>query len=172
MTIFLIGFMGSGKSTIGKKLANKLGYTFLDMDREIEAAEKKSIAHLFKENGEAYFRLLESDWLKNYSGQNAVVSTGGGTPCFNGNLELMKHKGKTVFLRVNAGILAQRLFHANHARPLLENYTQSQEQLEKYIQQKLDERLPVYEKSDITIDCSDFDRHKLENLVNLIRTSL
>ncbi|MBK9591555.1 MAG: dephospho-CoA kinase [Crocinitomicaceae bacterium] len=64
MNIFLIGFMGSGKSTIGKKLANKLGYAFLDMDREIESEQQKSIAQIFKEHGENYFRALESEWLK------------------------------------------------------------------------------------------------------------
>ena len=166
MNIFLIGFMGSGKSTIGKKLANRLGYAFLDMDREIEKSEQKSIAHLFKEMGETHFRELESAWLKNFDGQNTVISTGGGTPCFNNNLSLMKTKGKTAFLQVNPGILAQRLFQANQTRPLLENYMQSQDQLENYIRQKLDERLSVYEQSDVAVDCSSFDRQKLEDLVN------
>jgi shikimate kinase len=165
MNIFLIGFMGSGKSTIGKKLANRLGYTFLDMDREVETAEKKSIAHIFKESGEAHFRMLESDWLKNYDGQNTVVSTGGGTPCFNKNMALMKSKGKTIFLNVPPAALAQRLFHANQSRPLLENYIQNQELLQRYIEQKLAERLPVYEQSDLTINAASFDSAKLNELV-------
>lgn len=169
MNIFLIGFMGSGKSTIGKKLANRLGYVFLDMDREIETTEKKSIAHLFKESGETHFRNLETNWLKNFEGENAVISTGGGTPCFNENFSLMKAKGKTVFLQVPATTLAQRLFHANQSRPLLENYIQNQESLQNYIEQKLAERLTVYEQSDVMINAASFDSVKLDQLVSLLK---
>lgn len=142
-----------------------MGYEFLDMDREIEATEKKTIAHLFKERGESYFRELESAWLQSFTRKNTVISTGGGTPCFNGNLALMKNLGKTVFLNVPPATLAQRLFRANQSRPLLENYVQDQEKLQKYIEQKLAERIPVYETCDLTIPAASFDSAKLDELV-------
>lgn len=162
--------MGSGKSTIGKKLANRLGYIFLDMDREIEGEQQKSIAQLFKEHGENYFRTLESNWLKNFTHTNAVVSTGGGTPCFHNNIQIMKTKGKTVFLDVSPEVLSNRLFNAKHSRPLLENYIHNQENLKNYISQKLSERLPIYILSDIQINVADFNSQKLDELVNALQT--
>jgi shikimate kinase len=169
MNIFLIGFMGSGKSTIGKKLANRLGYTFLDMDREIESEQQKSIAQIFKEQGENYFRALESDWLKKFNQPQTVISTGGGTPCFHNNIEIMKSKGKTVFLDVSPEVLSNRLFNAKQARPLLENYIHNQENLKNYIAQKLSERLPVYQLSDIQLNVADFNSQKLDELVNAVQ---
>ncbi|MBK9193272.1 MAG: shikimate kinase [Crocinitomicaceae bacterium] len=157
MNIFIIGFMGSGKSTVGKKLASKLGFSFLDMDREIEKNENKSIAVMFKEFGENYFREKETQWLENLKSDNLVISTGGGSPCFGKNMELMKHKGKVVFLNASPGVLASRLFTGGTERPLLEKYVQNKEQLENYIGQKLKERLPVYEKADIIVDSADLD---------------
>lgn len=161
--------MGSGKSTIGKKLASRLGYTFLDMDREIEREQQKSIAQIFKEQGENYFRQLESDWLKKFNQTQTVVSTGGGTPCFHNNIELMKIKGKTVFLEVSPEVLSSRLFNAKQARPLLENYIHNQENLKNYIAQKLAERLPVYNLSDIQLNVADFNSQKLDELVNAVQ---
>jgi len=161
--------MGSGKSTIGKKLANRLGYIFLDMDREIETEQQKSIAQIFKEQGENYFRTLESDWLKKFNQTKTVISTGGGTPCFHNNMQLMKTKGKTVFLEVSPEVLSNRLFNAKQARPLLESYVHSQENLKNYITQKLTERLPVYELSDFQLNVADFNSQKLDELVNAIQ---
>lgn len=161
--------MGSGKSTIGKKLASRLGYTFLDMDREIEVDQKKSIAQIFKEHGESYFRQLETAWLKNFDSSQTVVSTGGGTPCFHDNLKIMKSKGQTVFLEVSPEILSNRLFNAKQSRPLLENYIHSQENLKNYITQKLNERLPVYENSDYKINVADFNSQKLDELVSVLQ---
>lgn len=160
--------MGSGKSTIGKKLANRLGYIFLDMDREIENEQKKSVSQIFKEEGEAHFRELESEWLKTFSQESVVISTGGGTPCFNNNMQSMKSKGKTIFLEVSSEILASRLFNAKQNRPLLENYVQSQENLTQYISQKIAERLPTYETADLKINVTDFNSKKLDELVSRV----
>lgn len=160
--------MGCGKSTIGKKLANKLGLSFVDMDREIEQAQKKSIAHIFKEFGEEHFRKLESDWLQSCQRTNVVISTGGGTPCFNNNMQTMNSKGTTVFLHVSSGILAQRLFKPGQNRPLLSNYVQDQKTLQQYIDTKLNERLKYYDMANITIDASSMDSHQLNELANKI----
>lgn len=160
--------MGSGKSTIGKKLANRLGYIFLDMDREIENEQKKSVSQIFKEEGETHFRQLESEWLKKFSQESVVISTGGGTPCFNNNMQSMKSKGKTIFLDVSSEILASRLFNAKQNRPLLENYIQSQENLTQYISQKIAERLPTYETADLIINVADFNSKKLDELVSWV----
>ncbi|MBL7898161.1 MAG: shikimate kinase, partial [Crocinitomicaceae bacterium] len=159
-----IGFMGSGKTTVGKKLASRLGFSFVDMDREIEKNENKSIAVRFKEYGENYFREKETSWLESLNEDNLIISTGGGSPCFGNNMALMKQKGKVVFLSTSPGILASRLFNGGAGRPLLEKYVQNREQLENYISQKLKERLPVYEKADIIVDSADLDSKRLNEL--------
>lgn len=163
-TIFLIGFMGSGKSTVGKKLANKLNLNFVDMDRDIESKTNTSIAIIFKEKGESYFRNLEREWLNNDIPNNSVISTGGGTPCFHENLQKMKEKGVVIFLKVKAEILAQRLFNAQSNRPLLAGYQQNKDTLKLFIDQKLNEREHYYHEADIIFDASDFNANKLSDL--------
>lgn len=168
MNIFIIGFMGSGKSTVGKKIAARLGFSFLDMDREIEKIENKSISIMFKESGENYFREKETKWLENLSCDNHVISTGGGSPCFGNNMELMKARGKVVFLNASPGVLASRLFNGGTERPLLEKYVQNKEQLENYISLKLNERLPVYQKADLIVDSADLDSKRLNELADAL----
>lgn len=169
MNIFLTGFMGSGKSTIGKKLAANLGYQFIDMDRMIEQEENMPIPQLFKIKGEPYFRNLESAWLSKYSDQQKVISTGGGTPCFQNNLHLMKAKGITVYLDVSVPVLAHRLYHAHEARPLIENYVNSLENLRNYVATKLAEREVYYKKCDLIFKADDFSASRLNELAELIK---
>jgi shikimate kinase len=150
--IFLIGFMGSGKSTFGKKLANKLGTGFIDLDEVVVSANKVSgIKELIEVKGMEAFREAESVALKSISAENGVVSTGGGTPCYFDNLEWMKARGVVVFLKVDEGIIFSRLKTTNlDERPLLKSL--NDEELKNFIHQKLHERLPYYNQADFVFD--------------------
>ena len=119
--IFLCGMPGSGKSTLGKKLASRLGIRFIDLDNAIEEQTGKSSADWLVQDGEAAFRAVESEVLRNLDfGTFTVVSCGGGTPCFNENLKWMLQHGKAIYLEVPIGMLLQRLLQADaDERPLL-----------------------------------------------------
>lgn len=145
--IFLIGYMGSGKTTVGKLLAARLGFTFVDMDAHIEEKEFLTVARIFEEEGEARFRDIEQKCLHEVGRfENAVISTGGGAPCFFDNMDFMNANGITVYLRLTPGELAGRLesLHANK-RPLLAN--RKGEELQQFIAQGLAAREPYYSRA-------------------------
>ncbi len=122
MKIFLIGLPGSGKTTLGKELAEKLKLTFVDLDKEIEKLQERTISEIFEKKNENYFREVESTMLKRFchSSEQFVMATGGGAPCFHHNMELMNQFGKTIFLDVPAKKIADRLMKTNLSeRPLL-----------------------------------------------------
>ena len=147
--IFLIGFMGCGKSTFGKKLAEKIGWNYIDLDNYIESKEVKSIPTIFQENGEKYFRNIESKFLKELMSLNSyVISCGGGTPCFHNNMELILEKGASVYMKVSPYILHERLKLEKAKRPLISEMTDSQ--IFIFIQNKLNERANYYELSKFT----------------------
>src|ERR1700751_2656126 len=122
MKIFLIGFMGSGKTTLGRKLAARLNYEFIDLDHKLEQKVELSIAEYFTLFGEDSFRKLEAEVLRKtpYS-ENVIVSTGGGLPCYFDNLDWMKANGKVVYIKVNPKTLADRLETGKEERPLLQD---------------------------------------------------
>ena len=151
MRIYLIGFMGCGKSTWGKKLAEKLDCAFIDIDKRIEAIEGGIVAEVFKIKGEEYFRKLEADVLRStVLEKNAVISCGGGTPCYFDNMEWMKQRGKTVYLNLSPENLFGRLRTRKEKRPLIANL--DDDQLRDFIFQKLSEREAFYLQADIKID--------------------
>jgi len=120
MQIFLLGFMGSGKSTIGNILAKKLKYEFLDLDVEIERIDKRSIEQIFKEEGENYFRKLESkvlNDLKKHEGR--IVSLGGGTPCYSNNMFVINKLGTSIYIQTSKQKLTENLSIDQNKRPLL-----------------------------------------------------
>lgn len=151
MKIFLIGFMGCGKSTMGKKLAVKLGYEFIDLDHQIENSIGTTIAEYFSVHGEAAFRKLESEALKTFDyPANAVIATGGGTPCFFDNMEWMNASGLSVYIEMPAAALARRLEGGKEKRPLLRNLNEAE--MISFIENKLTEREVFYKRALVTVN--------------------
>ncbi len=158
MQIVLVGYMGSGKTTVGKLLANNLGLSFLDLDTYIETSTSSTISDIFKEKGEIFFRKEEhrnlSEVLKDKN--NFVLSTGGGTPCYSGNMDAMLQQTQHVFyLKVSISGLINRLVNEKESRPLIKNI--SEELLPEFIGKHLFERSPIYSQSNHTISCDNKD---------------
>ncbi|MDR0363742.1 MAG: shikimate kinase [Bacteroidales bacterium] len=148
--IFLIGFMGSGKSSIGKKLAKLLQYDFIDTDKHIELSAGKSITNIFSQEGELFFREQERELLRKLNEQeNIVVSTGGGMPCYKDNVVIMNKMGVTIYLKSTPKLLANRLIKRQNERPILRSV--SQKDLDKFIATLLPEREKYYEQADFVL---------------------
>ncbi|HRG02219.1 MAG TPA: shikimate kinase [Bacteroidia bacterium] len=147
--IFICGFMGCGKTTQGKKLAKEMGYYFIDLDDYISNKYDNTITDLFQEVGEDEFRKIESSSLQECINDNmkALIATGGGTPCFNNNMDLMKANGKVIYLKMEPEALYNRLFNAKNERPLIKD--KANEEMLLYIENLLKVREPFYSKADI-----------------------
>ena len=155
MNLILIGYMGSGKSTLGKKLAKTLNYPFIDLDDYIEEKEEMSISELFEVRGEIYFRKIEHAYLKDIlEFQNDVVlALGGGTPCYANNMELINNDKTSTSVYFKAGIkeLVGRLKHERAKRPLLNRFN-TDEELAEFIGKHLFERTVYYNQADIVVN--------------------
>lgn len=146
MRIFLIGFMGCGKSTMGRSLASLLNLTFIDLDTYIEGKYFKTVPQIFAEEGEAEFRKKEHKVLEEVSlFDDVIVATGGGAPCFFNNMEVMNQSGYCVFLDVEIDTLVDRLMHSKTERPLIKG--KSPEELRSFIGALMLKRRPFYEKA-------------------------
>ena len=146
MRIYLIGFMGCGKSSFGKRLAKKLDYPFVDLDDDIEQRAGKTIDELFKMEGESVFRKMEQEaLLDTIIHKKAVIATGGGTPCFEDNMEFMNAEGVTVYLRMSPLSITHRLENAKKIRPLVLN--RKGEELQAFIKKTLADREAYYLQS-------------------------
>lgn len=151
MQVFLIGFMGSGKSHTGRRLANLLQRPFADLDQAIVERAGLDIPTIFAEQGEHRFRQLERDCLRTLAAPpKRVVACGGGTPCFFDNMDWMNQQGLTIYLRADAELLAQRLLKNRAARPLLKGLPP--EQLPAFITEKLAARTPYYMQANVVYD--------------------
>ena len=165
--VYIIGFMGSGKTTAGKKLAGALGWSFLDLDKKIEDKTGKSIPEIFSEHGEDYFREVESEILKNLECEtDTVVSTGGGTPCYADNMDFMSITGLTVYLKLTPLQLRSRLSESKGERPLIKDL--GKEELLAFIEEKLHLREPWYNRAEINIEGIDID---IKNLSSIVRVA-
>jgi shikimate kinase len=163
--IFLIGFMGSGKTTLGRKLAARLGYMFMDLDHVFEAQEGTTIGEYFTKYGEDAFRQLESEVLKKHPyPEHAIIATGGGLPCFFDNMDWMNAHGRTVYIKLTAKTLADRLQNEKDERPLLRE--RHGEALVQFIGEKLDEREPFYNKANIIANGLSLTAEKVEELLS------
>ena len=164
MKVYLIGFMGCGKSTVAKKLASRLSYRYVDLDALIEQGEHQSVRELFSEYGEHAFRELEYRYLRKLEEQDhMIVSTGGGTPCYHNNMEYMKSQGVTVYLKMSPQQLFSRLKGNKGERPLLKDKTD--DDLLPFIVQKLREREPYYEKAHLAVSGFDLNIRLLEDTI-------
>lgn len=155
MLIFLIGFMACGKTTIGKVVAEQVGYDFVDLDQWIETKEGKSISQIFAEQGEDVFRRLEHDYLKKACLlKNTIVATGGGVPCFNNNMDLMNQTGKTFYLRFSPEELKTRIQLSSQAnRPLVAG--KNDEDLLQFVRESLPKREIYYRQANYTVNGND-----------------
>ena len=153
MILFLIGYMGCGKSSIGRELARRTGFAFVDMDREVEReCGGRTVSQIFEQEGEAFFRACERKTLERLcTGERMIVATGGGVPCFGDNMEVMNAAGRTVYFKMTPPKLAQRLHHGRDKRPILRGM--DDEQLLRFIERNLREREPFYSQASMVIDC-------------------
>lgn len=162
--IYIVGFMGSGKSTMGRRLASLMGWQFLDLDDRIEEITGKTIARIFSEDGEEEFRKTESETLKSLANvTNTIISTGGGTPCHSGNMDHMLETGITVYLKMTPGQLASRLGGSSGERPLLKNIPD--EELLSFIGKKLSDREQWYSRARIIVDGLNPDPGLLASMI-------
>jgi shikimate kinase len=162
--VYIIGFMGSGKSTAGKKLALLLGWSFIDLDKRIEEQAGKTIPEIFSQQGEAYFRNVEAEVLKNLISQtNTVISTGGGTPCHGDNMDHMLETGLTLYLKLTPVQLKSRLSESTGKRPLIKDL--DEDSLLGFIEEKLALREKWYNRAEITVEGINLDISLLHSLV-------
>lgn len=157
--IFLIGYMGAGKTTVGKELSKQLGLSFIDLDHYIEGRYHKTVGQLFAERGEEAFRDVERRMLREVAMfEDVLVSTGGGAPCFFDNMEFMNEAGITVYLKVSVEELANRLEVCKTTRPVLKN--RSGEALKAFIAESLEKREPFYTKASIVFGAEEMMTEK------------
>jgi len=169
MKIVLLGYMGSGKSTIGNELSKKLSFSFKDLDKEIEISEGKTIPNIFSEKGEIYFRKIENIKIKNLieTSDDIVLATGGGTPCYGDTMDyLLSCKDViTVYLKSSLEVLTERLFLEKDERPLI-THIKEKEALNDFIRKHLFERGFVYSRSNFIIDVSDLSIREVVKKIN------
>lgn len=160
MKIFLVGFMGCGKTTLGSRLATKLKYQFMDLDKVLEASAGMAIAEYFKKFGEERFREFERDILQTTTYPDyVIVSTGGGAPCFFDNMDWMNRNGTTIYISMSPKALAGRLKSGKNERPLIKDL--SEEQLIDFIHSRLAERSVFYDKAQHIINGIDISPEKV-----------
>lgn len=154
--IYLVGYMGAGKTTTARRLAQRLGWEVADTDALFEEKYKISVNDFFNKYDEPLYRKLESEVLKATEGlENVVVSTGGGTACYFDNMEWMNNHGLTVFLHISPKAAVDRVIHSRHKRPLAEG--KSEEELTEFVNSHYASRMPFYEQARITVKSEDLD---------------
>lgn len=155
MRIYLVGFMGSGKSHWGRLLSAKLTLPFFDLDQQITEDENKSVVEIFAEKGEEYFRMMEKEtlYILTESHESFVMACGGGTPCYFNNIDYMNQNGTTVWLNTRLDVLFNRLLKEKAHRPLLKDLSDAQ--LKQFILKKFSERRIYYEQADLVVEECD-----------------
>lgn len=165
MRVYLTGYMYSGKTTVGHKLATRLGYQWADLDQMLETTFHTTIPIFFKRYGEEAFRKLEQKLLHTTADEdNIVISTGGGTPCFFDNMQWINQHGKSVYFDVSVETLLRRAAQSKKPRPILAGMTE--EERANYIQKQLDARMPYYKKAQIIFPADKPDLNQLVQIIN------
>lgn len=170
--IILVGYMGSGKTTVGRQLALNLGLQFYDLDWYIETRYRTTVAKIFAEKGEQGFREIEHNLLHEVAEfENIVLSCGGGTPCFYDNMAYLNSLADTVYLKCSPEVLAAHLKMGKVERPLIKG--KSEEELLAYIRSSLEQRLPYYTQAKYTLDVSLLDNYeKIKTTIGLLKAQL
>lgn len=170
--IIIIGYMGAGKTTVGKALSKELGIPFYDLDWYIESRMHKTVPQIFAEKGEEGFRKIEYNLLREVAEfENVIISCGGGTPCFYDNVDYMNKQGKTIYLKATPEVLYGHLKMGKTVRPLLVG--KSKEELLDFITDQLAKREPFYTKARYTLDVNLMDNYeKIKISVEKIRELL
>lgn len=170
MVVFLVGYMGCGKSTVGRRLARSLGYRYVDMDIEIERRAGMSINRIFEICGEEEFRAMERELLAELAAldDDVVVSTGGGVPCRGDNMEIMNNAGITVYLKMSPDKLLSRLAGGKDKRPIIRDMDDTK--LLEFIVRNLEQRESYYNRASMTIDCNGVrDSYITEHVERLLQ---
>lgn len=156
MKIFLIGMPGSGKTTLGKQLAEHLQIEFVDLDNEIEKLAGRSISEIFSHQGEDHFRIIEAQLLRDWAAatHSFVMSTGGGAPCFHEGMEIINEHGLSIFLNCSVAELIDRV-KRNQERPLL--LTSDENELREKLERMLAARIVCYNKAKIIVEHPSLD---------------
>lgn len=167
--IILLGYMGAGKTTLGKVLARETGLQFFDLDSYIEDRFHKKVPQIFAEEGEERFRDIERRMLHEVAEfEDVVISCGGGTPCFYDNMDYMNQQGETFFLKAEPHVIQAHLKMGKTVRPLIQG--KSSEELDSFIRESLSTREPYYMKAKHTIDIDIIERREqILHYVGLIR---
>ncbi len=170
--IILIGYMGAGKTTVGKELAKALGISFYDLDWYIETRRRKTVKQIFDERGEEGFRQIEHNMLHEVAEfENVIISCGGGTPCFFDNMDYLNQQAETVYLKASPEVLYGHLKMGKGVRPLLLNKTP--EEVQTFIREQLAYREQFYKKAKHTIDVNLMDNfEKIAITIQKIREEL
>ena len=170
--IILIGYMGAGKTTVGRQLGMALGIPFYDLDWYIEGRMRKTVPQLFAERGEEGFRLVERNMLHEVAEfEDVVLSCGGGTPCFFDNMDYLNAQGETIYLKASPEVLYGHLKMGRTERPLLKG--KSAEEMQQFITNQLAQREPFYSKAKYTLDVNLLDNYeKIKTSVLRIREML
>jgi shikimate kinase len=164
MKIFLIGFMGAGKTYWGKQWAQHFNYTFIDLDDEIEKSEGQQIVSIFEEKGEDYFRKIEAEVLRKViNSDNTIIACGGGTPCYADNMQWMNDNGNTVYLCKTPAELYSNVAKQKDQRPLLKSL--DDQEIISFIEQKLQEREMFYEQAQNVLKNNQTTIHSLDKLI-------
>ena len=165
-SFFLIGFMGSGKSYWGDIWSKQSGLPFFDLDTVIEEQHNKTIAQIFEQDGEPFFRNAETAALYTFAAKkNCIVACGGGTPCFNNNMQWMNEHGTTVYLKATPEEILKRVINEQDKRPVIKNVPQ--QELLLFIEKKLNERASFYEQATHTLPVATLTIQTINQLLKL-----
>jgi len=167
MLVYIIGFMASGKTKIGKELAKQLEFDFIDLDKKIESIHTKSIADLFSTLGENSFRILEQNALHQTTHlKRTIVSCGGGTPCFYNNIDIMNYFGESVYLQTSEKLLTERLIIKKAKRPLVAD--KNEDEISLFVNECITNRKPFYEKAKHTISNTGMKEKSVAEIIDML----
>ncbi|MBN8834675.1 MAG: hypothetical protein ABS68_13570 [Niastella sp. SCN 39-18] len=162
---FLVGFMGAGKSYWGKEWAAQQHLSFIDLDKVIEEKEKKSVAQIFEQKGEGYFREIEAQMLRSMlMYDQCIISCGGGAPCYHNNMDWILENGTSIYLKAKPAELLENIKTDDTARPLIQDKNEAE--LIYYIEKLMKEREPFYEQATLILDISDLNAMSFEKIMN------